>query len=304
MALPTPTRSILQPIQRMPYIEMLLLLVAIFWGTSYAVTKQGLNYTDVMMFIALRFSITFICLLPALIRDILQATDWRWVNIVPTGVILATIFFCEVYGVAHTSASKAAFIISLCVIFTALLEPIINRQRVSKRLIVMALISVLGVALLTGIQPYSAFELQQGDGFILLAALLRALMVTTTKRFSTKQSLSSLSITAIQSGTVSMLAIVSCWVGNHDFSLPAAPNFWFIIIYLVLGCTLFAFFIQNYAIQKTSPTKVALLMGSEPLFGALFAMAWLNETLTINQIIGGILILISVLITSREQSNH
>jgi drug/metabolite transporter (DMT)-like permease len=52
-------------------------------------------------------------------------------------------------------------------------------------------------------------------------------------------------------------------------ALPAAPRFWGNIVYLVLFATLFAFFAQNYALRRTSPSRVALLTGSEPVFGAL-----------------------------------
>lgn len=296
------TRSFTSSFQRLPYVEFLLLMVAIFWGTSYAMTKQGLSYTNVFMFIALRFSITFICLLPCLIRDIYQQCYRSWLKVVPTGIILATIFFCEVYGVAHTSASKAAFIVSLSVVLTAMLEPIINGHRLSKGRIGLAMLSVVGIALLTGWQPNQSADLNLGDGFILAAAFLRALMVTVTKRFTQHQSLSSLSITAVQSGTVSILALGCCWATQSRLSIPSDHQFWIIMVYLVLCCTLFAFFVQNFALQKTSPTKVSLLMGSEPLFGAIFAMMWLHESLSFSQLIGGGLIVISVLVTSKGRS--
>ncbi|POF53494.1 DMT family transporter, partial [Vibrio vulnificus] len=70
----------------------------------------------------------------------------------------------------------------------------------------------------------------------------------------------------------------------------------------VLFCTLFAFYVQNYAVRRTSPTRVSLLMGSEPLFGAIFAMVWLQESLTSLQLLGGALILFSVIVTSTRDN--
>jgi drug/metabolite transporter (DMT)-like permease len=63
--------------------------------------------------------------------------------------------------------------------------------------------------------------------------------------------------------------------------------------FLVLLCTLLAFFAQNYAASRTSPSHVALLMGSEPLWGALIAVIWLDERLTLLGWIGGLLIVAS-----------
>ncbi|MGL5664681.1 MAG: EamA family transporter, partial [Shewanella sp.] len=102
-----------------PRTEILLLLVAIFWGTSYGLTKSALAYTSVLIFIALRFSLTFVSVLPIVIRDFYFGLNRDWVNALPTGFILTAIFVCEVVGISLTSASKAAFLISLSMILTA-----------------------------------------------------------------------------------------------------------------------------------------------------------------------------------------
>ena len=62
--------------------------------------------------------------------------------------------------------------------------------------------------------------------------------------------------------------------------LPGRASFWGAVAFLVLLCTLLAFFVQNYAIARTQPSRVALLMGSEPLWGALIAVTWLGEHMT------------------------
>ena len=69
-----------------------------------------------------------------------------------------------------------------------------------------------------------------------------------------------------------------------------ASGFWIGTLYLVMFCTLFAFFVQNYAVRNTSPTRVSLLMGTEPVFGALFAVIWLGESASTSVWIGGALI--------------
>jgi drug/metabolite transporter (DMT)-like permease len=70
------------------------------------------------------------------------------------------------------------------------------------------------------------------------------------------------------------------------------------VIYLVLACTLFAFFAQNFAIKRSSPTRVGLLMGSEPAFGALFASVWLGEAVSAAGWIGGGLIVAASLMAT------
>lgn len=293
--------------QRLPITEGLLLLVAIFWGTSYGLTKSALFYTSALMFITLRFSITALVLLPLVVRDFKAGLNKDWVVALPTGAILSAIFLCEVFGVAHTTASNAAFLISLCVLFTALAEVLVNRRKVAWSLVLLCVASVVGVLLLTG-SDGARVDFTLGDYLILLAALLRALMVTTTKRFSLGRAVTTTTLTAIQSAVVAGVAaiLVLNTLPQSQWHLPTESTFWVTLLYLVAFCTLFAFYVQNYAVRRTSPTRVALLMGSEPLFGALFAMLWLQETFTFAQSLGAGLILLSVMLTSlrRESGQH
>ena len=284
------------------WTECMLLLVAIFWGTSYGLTKDALMYIGVFSFIGIRFGLTFLMLLPVLVRDFKQGKNQDWLRALPTGLVLSGIFVCEVSGVLYTSATNAAVLISLSMILTALAETLINRSRVSASLWLMGMLSCLGVLLLS---LHSGFNLSfnLGDGLILLAAVGRAIMVTLTKRLTHNRSISMLSLTAIQSLVVMLMAIIVGWGSGESIAWSSLiqPTFWLITLYLVLMCTLFAFFAQNLAISRTSPTRVALLMGSEPLFGALFAMLWLGESLSIIQWLGALLIITSVIRVSTSR---
>ncbi|RUM56373.1 MAG: EamA/RhaT family transporter [Marinomonas sp.] len=284
------------------WTECMLLLVAIFWGTSYGLTKDALMYVGVFSFIGIRFGLTFLMLLPVLVRDFKQGKNQDWLRALPTGLVLSGIFVCEVSGVLYTSATNAAVLISLSMILTALAETLINRSRVSGSLWLMGMLSCLGVLLLS---LHSGFNLSfnLGDGLILLAAVGRAIMVTLTKRLTHNRSITMLSLTAIQSLVVMLMAVIVGWGSGESiaWSSLSQPAFWLITLYLVLMCTLFAFFAQNLAISRTSPTRVALLMGSEPLFGALFAMFWLGESLSLIQWFGALLIIASVMRVSTSR---
>ncbi|NVD08545.1 DMT family transporter [Vibrio sp. JPW-9-11-11] len=288
---------------RFPLTESLLLLVAIFWGTSYGLTKSALLYTSVLVFISIRFSITFLCMLPVVIRDFRRGLNKDWKIAIPTGFILSAIFFCEVFGVSQTTASNAAFLISLSVILTAFAELVVNKKRVSNTLWMLTVCSVVGVVLLTSNQSIE-LSLNSGDYFILSAAVLRALMVTLTKRFTEGKEITTTTLTSLQSLVVACVAIVCAWayLPAEQIVIPTSHEFWLLVAYLVLFCTLFAFYVQNYAVRRTSPTRVSLLMGSEPLFGALFAMLWLQESLSPVQLLGGGLILFSVVVTSTKET--
>jgi hypothetical protein len=96
----------------------MLFAVAVVWRTSYGVTKGIVAMCPVFRFLAIRFLHTLLLLLSAWKKTaIVRIRETVRVGL-PLGLILLSIFVCETFGVGLTSASNAAFLISLCVIFT------------------------------------------------------------------------------------------------------------------------------------------------------------------------------------------
>jgi len=269
--------------------EIMLLCVAVAWGASYGLAKTAVLFYPVLGFLAVRFCVTSLLLLPVLcslsrqkIKDVLKVG-------VPLGLILLSIFISETYGVSLTSASNSAFLISLCVVFTPFVEWLVLKTRPNATMFVVTAISIIGTCLLTsGVSI--AFNL--GDGLILIAAVLRAVMVTFTNALTHGKNIPSLALTAAQTGTVGLgcLILAMFILPNGLPALPSSTTFVYATGFLVLFCTLFAFFAQNYALRRTSPTRVSLLMGSEPVFGALFGVYFFNESLSLSGWMGGFMI--------------
>ncbi|MEW9899706.1 DMT family transporter [Chitinivorax sp. PXF-14] len=268
--------------------ELLLLAVAMVWGTSYGLAKLALAYYPLLGFLATRFCLTFALTLPALLRDLKRHPYALLRAGLPLGALLLGIFLCETSGVARTSASNAAFLVSLCVVLTPFVEWLLMGQRPSGSALLAALLSLCGALMLTG---GLSLQLNGGDMLMLAAALLRAITVCLTKRLTAGQPVSTLGLTSLQTGVVGIGCLLLAAAQPTPLPpLPHATPFWLITAYLVLCCTLFAFYALNWGIRHSTPTRVALLTGSEPLFGALFAVLWLGEQLTAQAMLGGLLI--------------
>lgn len=269
--------------------DVFLLLVAIVWGSSYVFAKQSIALYPVLGFLAIRFSMTFVLLLPSLRNVATQEGRNALKAGLPLGLILLAIFMAETFGVMLTRASNAAFLISLCIIFTPFAEWLLLKRRPETRAFMAAAISLLGAGLLTsGV----SLNFNLGDCLVLLAAVLRAIMVCMTKKLTEGKTMSTIALTAVQGGVVgfgSLLIAMLVLPGGLP-RLPSEPVFWYNTAYLVLFCTIFAFFAQNWGVRRSSPTRVSLLMGSEPLFGALFAVILLGEKLSAAAWLGGVLI--------------
>jgi len=122
---------------------------------------------------------------------------------------------------------------------------------------------------------------------MLLAAVLRACMTCLTRKLTAEQPVATLALTGLQGLLICLGCLLLASLHGDLPPLPRQAAFWGNTLYLVLFCTLFAFFAMNYALRYSSATRVALLTGSEPVFGALFAVLWLGESLTLASWLGG-----------------
>ena len=283
-------------------VEWLLLLVAVIWGGSYSAAKIATGQMPVLQFLVLRFGLTFLILLPALRGLAVASWPAALAGASMLGINLLAIFVCETFGVSLTTASNAAFLISLCVAFAPLCEWWLLDSKPGGAVLAAAGLSLLGAGLLA-FQHGGTAGLSWGDGLMVLAAFLRGVMVCLTRRQGQRHSLPALTVTAVQMGVMTLGSAI-LMLTLHGTAWPALPrnaSFWSAMAFLVLLCTLFAFFVQNHAASRTSPSRVTLLMGSEPMWGALIAVLWMGERMTLQGWIGGLLIVASAWWVSRPE---
>ncbi|MFI1649845.1 DMT family transporter [Streptomyces avidinii] len=256
--------------------DLPVLAVAVVWGGSYLAAKGITTTHTVVAVLVLRF---------ALVLPVLVVAGWARLRALnpaqlrgagALGLVLGGIFLLETYGVVHTSATNAGLIISLTMIFTPLAEAAVRRQAPSTGFLGAAALSVVGVVLLTQGAGFTAPSL--GDLLILGAALARTLHVLLMARIEAVQDADSLSLTTVQLGAaVLVFALLAAAPGTGATPWAAAADFgpaeWAGLAFLSVFCTLFAFFVQMWAVRRTSPSRVSLLLGTEPLWAAVAGIA-------------------------------
>ncbi|WP_411104767.1 DMT family transporter [Streptomyces sp. cmx-4-9] len=276
--------------------DLPVLAVAVVWGGSYLAAKGITTTHTVIAVLVLRF---------ALVLPVLVLAGWtRLRALTPAqlrgagllGGVLGGIFLLETYGVVHTSATNAGLIISLTMVFTPLAEAAIRRRTPSPAFLGAAALSVAGVVLLT--QGGGGFTAPgTGDLLILGAALARTLHVLLMARIEAVQDADSLSLTTVQLGAaVLVFALLAAVPGTGDTPWAAAAGFgaaqWAGLAFLAVFCTLFAFFVQMWAVRRTSPSRVSLLLGTEPLWAAAAGIALGGEHLGAAGCAGAVLVLV------------
>ncbi|MFE1477753.1 DMT family transporter [Streptomyces cyaneofuscatus] len=284
----------LVPPRRAWLTDLPVLAVAVVWGASYLAAKGITTTHTVIAVLVLRFAIVLPVLVATGWRKLRALTGAQWRGAGLLGLVLSGIFLLETYGVVHTSATNAGLIISLTMVFTPLAEAAVTRVRPPASFVAAAGLSVAGVILLT--QGGGFTSPSAGDLLMLLAALARTVHVLAMARMKAVRSADSLSLTTVQLGSaVAVFAVLAALpgAGASPWSVAAdfGPREWAGLIFLSVFCTLFAFFVQMWSVRRTSPSRVSLLLGTEPLWAAAVGISLGGERLGALGVAGAVLVL-------------
>jgi drug/metabolite transporter (DMT)-like permease len=91
------------------------------------------------------------------------------------------------------------------------------------------------------------------------------------------------------------LAVVCIWM-NEPFS-GFSNSGWFVLLIQAVVCQLMAWLSVSYATQHMRPTRVSLSLLGQAVLTSILAWAFLDEKITINMVIGGIILLLGIRIT-------
>jgi drug/metabolite transporter (DMT)-like permease len=261
--------------------DVLLLAVAVVWGSSYLTAKSLVVAGGVLVLLALRFLISAAAMLPFL-------TFRRRETAV--GVLLgftqASVLLLETYGISRTSATNAGVLISLTILLTPILEGLVSRRWLPRAFFLAATVATGGVVLLVagpGLRAPSS-----GDALMLAAALIRAAHVTLSARLTHGRAYDTTTLTALQTLTGAVVFAPALLHATPSYG----PAQWWSVVYLALGCTVFAFVVQLWAIRRTSASRASLLLGTEPVWAVLFGALLGGDHLTPIAVTGITLVLI------------
>jgi len=269
--------------------DLVLMGVALVWGSSYLVAKDLTLAAPVLVVLALRYVLSAVALGLVCRGTRTPLPRGRGLAVgVLLGLTQAAVLTLETFGVSGTTATNAGLIISLTVVFTPLLDSVWRRTPMPAPFFAATALAVVGVALLVSGDGFRAPG--WGDGLMLAAAAVRAAHVSLIGRLTAGRPSSSLALTTVQAivGAVVLSAAVGPALGATVTHLP--PSAWAQLAYLALACTVFAFLAQTWAIRRTSPSRASLLMGTEPVWAVLVGVSLGGERLTLLAAAGAVLV--------------
>lgn len=267
-----------------------LLGVGFVWGAAFVLMKDAIVLQPYMDFLATRFTIAAIAMI--LLRPVVslrfEAGDIRYGALI--GVVLAFGYITQTIGLDMTTAATSGFLTGLYVVFTPLIAWLFTRQKVSGKVALGVLFSIVGMGIFSG--AANSTEFQVGQIWLVVCAVLYAVHILLLGHYGKTRN----------SYRFAMLQIVFVALVTWGFALvdgyQPPPNFevWFAVLFTALLSTVLAFWIQTWAQTLLDPARVALLITSEVIFTALLAIGLGQEPLTLAIVVGGGMMLTAMLI--------
>jgi drug/metabolite transporter (DMT)-like permease len=257
-------------------------------GSAAAITRYVIDASDPITLAAFRFGIGFLLIVPlALGVGARWPRSWDWLAVALLGLLFFCLFFV-VYNVAlsYTSAARGSLALSTLPLTTMIIAALFRKEQLTGRKTAGVLIAIGGVAvaLWTGLGDAPP-EAWRGDLVMAAATLCMALYNVWSKPLMMRSSM--LGFLAAGMGFGAAASTLLAWFsGGFQSTLTFTGAQWAAVICLGVFGGAAAFYLWVYALERTTPTRVANTMTVNPIAASLLAAVLVGEPLGANLLLG------------------
>ena len=217
------------------------------------------------------------------------------------GLLGITAYFAiENTGVALATASDAALLVAAYPAITALLELIVYRRRAGAPGLLGIALAVVGVCLVVGCAPGGGPNRLVGDVLLVVSGAMWALYNFTTRGVVTRHPTPVVLFYQSVAGAIGFVPLALIEQDRwRAFAHPAATVS--SLASLTVLCSIIGLGLYAKGLQRLSPSTAVNLLNLVPLFGLVVAVVTLGESVTPLQIVGGLVVVAGVTVTSRHE---
>ncbi len=257
-------------------------------GTAIGATRYLVNALDPLAIGSFRFGIGFLLLWPI---ASLKGEPWParrdWLGTAALGVLFFALFpILFNASLIFTTAARGALALSTLPLLTMLVGAALGSEPLTTRKTIGVLVAMGGVALalLSGL-AYAPAGAWRGDLLMVAAALCMSLYSIWSRPIIRRSG--PISFTAMAMGVgAACLILVSLWRDSFEPVASFGPAQWTAAIYLGAFGAALTFYLWSFALERTTPTRVAISVTVNPITASLVGAVLLDEPLSLNLIAG------------------
>ncbi len=270
--------------------DILLGITALVWGGGFIGVQKSLETITPFYMIAFRFAIASVMMVMFFWKKLKVVRKGELLTGTMIGIFLFFGFMFQTMGALYLSVGKLAFLTALSVIIVPFLVYIIFKERIVSYHITAGFIAIIGFGFLN-LSKETGFSIGIGEILGILCAIVFAAHITSLGYCSKKSD--SIILATIQMVVCCILGFVCALIFEEppgkvtaEMTMP--------ILYLGICSTFVAFLFQTIGQKYTSSSRAALILCTESVFGIIFSVILLKDSVTMNTIVGASLIFGSV----------
>ncbi len=288
---------------------VLMILTALVWAGLFPTGKVALRSIPPFPFAAIRLTIGAALLFLYLHRkNDAQEMPVNWTpRLVGSFLFLGfTGYLLSVggsyQGLRLTTATNAALLNAASPIAIALLAAIFLREKMSAKMLLGIVISIVGVGVIVtrgSWQVITASAYNPGD--LIIVATLFAWGIYTTYGRHLMQVVSPLAATTYAYIAGATYLLIACWLTEWEGWQVAETRWdsWLAVAYQsTLGT--FAHFWYYQAVEILGPSRAGVFINLVPVMAIGIAYVFLDEALTLPHLVGGLIVLVGVGVAARR----
>lgn len=260
-----------------------LIAMTAVWGSTFVLIKDVVGRMPVADFLAVRFVVAALAMLALFARPAWRLGRRQIVRGLLLGAVYGAGQLLQTWGLALIAPSVSGFATGMYVVFTPMLALLLFRQRMPGVAWLAVLLAAAGLALLS----LNGVSVDMGVWLTLASAVLYALHIVLLGQWSRRGEAFGLS--AVQ--MVAIAAVCLFATAPHGPVLPPDPRAWLAVLYMALVAGAGAMLMQTWAQSHLPATRAAIVMTTEPVFAAGFAVLLGVDALTWRMLAGGGLVL-------------
>lgn len=299
--------------------SLLLFITATIWGSGFVAQSIGMDHITPFTYTFFRTLIGAIVLLPLIIylnkkarkeaqeirektKEINQYKTYHKKDLL-IGSICCGFFLIagesfQQYGLVTTDAGKAGFITSMYIVFVPILGLFLGKK-LNFNIILGVVLSIVGLYLLC---IKDELVIEKGDILILICAVVFSMHILTIDHFINK--CNGVQLACGQFFSASFMGLCMMLIFDYDvFSWEDVRAASLALLWSGVMSNGVAYTLQIVGQRGMHPTIATIILSLESVMAVVFGILLLNESLTVRESIGCILILIAVLVAQVSLSS-
>ncbi len=219
-------------------------------------------------------------------------------GIVVCGILFASDIAVWNIAIQNSSVTQATLLTNLSPVWVGGISFLFLNFRPKQSFWLGTLIAIFGMIVFVGMK--TILELNLNFAFFLgvLSGIFYALYILVSK--NSLQKIHVITFLSYSMLVSSIFLFVICWINGEKF-LGYSQSAWISLFIQGIVCQLIAWILISYATKRMKATRVSLSLLSQILFAAILAAIFVNEEITVPQLVGGIIIMIGIATTFYEK---